>query len=215
IKKTSELIDNLLKKFEDIKLNKKYIKNVYNLNLIKKKQQLYFFHIILTDLIEKYEYNLENVKTYLYQMYKENIKKIKINSDMVNEFKKEINYINNMFDYYNSKICFLQYFNFIDKEKQLLKNDSDLYIKKYSYIYSYHKLNLLKILNEIANEIINLYISKGLYIRNYNFFNSPFFFKKYSFLNYIIDYIAKLSKNRINLNFNYLSTNAFGLSSYK
>ncbi|ETW36104.1 hypothetical protein PFTANZ_03197 [Plasmodium falciparum Tanzania (2000708)] len=201
IKKKIHNIELLLNNFKNCKLNKNINSHV-NVQEIKKKQYSYLLHIILSDLLEKYDSNLEILKNYLYQVFKENIQKIKINSDILFQFKKQINHIDQLFDYYNSKIFILP------------SNKNYQAQQKSYYIYYYYKIKLLQLLNQTANEIINYYISKGLYVKNYSF-NEFSFSKKYTLINYIITYIFNLIKNKVNINFNYLSPNAFGFSSYK
>ncbi|VEV56246.1 conserved Plasmodium protein, unknown function [Plasmodium vinckei vinckei] len=204
IKKTINKIEELLKMFETFQINQNIINNSNNFTQLKKKQYSYLLGIILTDLLERYEYNLEQIRSYLYQVYKENIKKIKISSNIIYDLKREMNSIDNLFEYYNSKISFLHYF----------KIKGNNFENKANYIYKYNKLKLLQILNETTSDIINYYISKGLYVRDY-YFNSLIFSKKFTFLNYLLEYITRHFKNKININFNYLSPNAFGFSSYK
>ncbi|CRG96120.1 conserved Plasmodium protein, unknown function [Plasmodium gallinaceum] len=203
IKRIIKDVENILNQFTSFQLNEnsEYHKNSEK---IKNRQYSYLVHIILTDLLEKYDYNLEKIKNDLYQLFKENIRKIKITSNIMHELKREINYVDKLFEFYNSKISFLDYFK---------KKNKDFEQKAY-YIYYYNKVKFLQLLNETTNEIINYYISKGLYVRNYDF-NSLMLLKKYSFFNYIIYYITNLLKNKVNFTFNYLSPNAFGFSSYK
>ncbi|SOV15344.1 conserved Plasmodium protein, unknown function [Plasmodium sp. gorilla clade G2] len=201
IKNKIHNIERLLNNFKNCQLNKN-INSHNNVQEIKKKQYSYLLHIILSDLLEKYDSNLEILKNYLYQLFKENIQRIKINSDILSQFKKQINHIDQLFDYYNSKIFLLPF----NKNYQAQQ-------KSY-YIYYYYKIKLLQLLNQTANEIINYYISKGLYVKNYSF-NAFSFSKKYTLFNYIISYIFNMIKNKVNINFNYLSPNAFGFSSYK
>ncbi|SOV77922.1 conserved Plasmodium protein, unknown function [Plasmodium sp. gorilla clade G3] len=201
IKNKIHNIEMLLNNFKNCQLNKN-INTHINVQEIKKKQYSYLLHIILSDLLEKYDSNLEILKNYLYQIFKENIQRIKINSDILFEFKKQINHIDQLFDYYNTKIFLLPF----NKNYQAQQ-------KSY-YIYYYYKIKLLQLLNQTANEIINYYISKGLYVKNYSF-NAFSFSKKYTLINYIITYIFNIIKNKVNINFNYLSPNAFGFSSYK
>ncbi|CRG99938.1 conserved Plasmodium protein, unknown function [Plasmodium relictum] len=203
IKEIINNVENLLNKFISFQLNDN-VTNQENSEKIKNKQYSYLLHIILTDLLEKYDYNLDQIKNNLYHMFKENIRKIKITSNIIHEFKREMNYVDKLFEYYNSKISLMDYFK---------KKDRNFEQKSY-YIYYYNKMKFLQLLNETTNEIINYYISKGLYVRNYDF-NSMILLKNYSFINYIIYYITNLLKNKINFNFNYLSPNAFGFSSYK
>ncbi|ETB57936.1 hypothetical protein YYC_04724 [Plasmodium yoelii 17X] len=204
IKKYMDKIEELLNMFETFQINKNLINNSTNFTQLKKKQYYYLLGIILTDLLERYEYNLEQIKNYLYQIYKENIKKIKITSNIIYDLKREIDLIDNLFEYYNSKITFLHYF----------KNKANNFENKANCIYKYNKLKLLQLLNETTSDIVNYYISKGLYVRDY-YFNSLIFSKKFTFLNYLLEYITRHFKNKININFNYLSPNAFGFSSYK
>ncbi|CAD2103547.1 hypothetical protein YYG_01687 [Plasmodium vinckei petteri] len=204
IKKTINKIEELLKMFETFQINQNIINNSNNFTQLKKKQYSYLLGIILTDLLERYEYNLEQIRSYLYQVYKDNIKKIKISSNIIYDLKREMNSIDNLFEYYNSKISFLHYF----------KIKGNNFENKANCIYKYNKLKLLQILNETTSDIINYYISKGLYVRDY-YFNSLIFSKKFTFLNYLLEYITRHFKNKININFNYLSPNAFGFSSYK
>lgn len=204
IKKSIGKIEELLKIFENFQINKNLINNSNGFTQLKKKQYSYLLGIILTDLLERYEYNLEQIRNYLYHIYKENIKKIKITSNIIYDLKREMNSIDNLFEYYNSKISFLHYF----------KIKANNFENKANCIYKYNKLKLLQILNETTSDIINYYISKGLYVRDY-YFNSLIFSKKFTFLNYLLEYITRHFKNKININFNYLSPNAFGFSSYK
>ncbi|GAW80840.1 hypothetical protein, conserved [Plasmodium gonderi] len=174
---------------------------------IKNKQYSYLVHIILTDMLEKYEHNLDSLIRYLYQKYKQQIKKIKISSNMINEFKKEIHNIDQLFDQYNLSISFIPYFKTKGREYE--------FQEKANYISYYMKMKLFQILNETTIEIVNYYISQGLYIQHYDF-NSIFLsHKKYSIFSYLLHRLAELLKNKINFTFNYLSLNAFGLSSYK
>ncbi|SPJ10819.1 conserved Plasmodium protein, unknown function [Plasmodium sp. DRC-Itaito] len=201
IKNKIHNIELLLNKFKNCQLNKN-INSHLNVQEIKKKQYSYLLYIILSDLLEKYDSNLDILKNYLYQVFKENIQRIKINSDILFEFKKQINHIDQLFDYYNSKIFILP------------SNKNYQAQQKSYYIYYYYKIKLMQLLNQTANEIINYYISKGLYVKNYSF-NAFSFSKKYTLINYLITYIFNIIKNRVNINFNYLSPNAFGFSSYK
>ncbi|SCN12590.1 conserved Plasmodium protein, unknown function [Plasmodium malariae] len=204
VNETTDEIEKLLKRFMNIQLNKKVITNSKRIEEIKKKHQSYLLHIILSDILEKYEHNMDILKSYLYQVYKENIKKIKITPNLINDFKKEINYVDNLFEDYNDKMSFRSYF----------KMKNQIFEKRAYYIYFYNKTNFLQILNETASQIINYYITKGLYVRNYDF-SSVLFAKRYSFFNYFVEYISSIFKNKINFTFNYLSPNAFGFSSYK
>ncbi|SCP04396.1 conserved Plasmodium protein, unknown function [Plasmodium ovale] len=237
IKKTINCIRVLINRYNNIKINEKNkIKNNNILiNHIKDIQKSYLLHFIYTDLLEKYEWNLEKIKNYLLYVFKENIKKVHANYspynrsssnsrysrysryspyshyshyDIMNELKKQIYFIDTIFEKYNFKLSFINYLFFKNKFKKYF------FEKKCNYIYFYYKTQLFQSINEMASDIVNFYISKGFYVRNYDL-NSFLLIKKYNLFNYIIDYLTTIFKNKINFSFNYLSPNAFGFSSYK
>ncbi|KJP86808.1 hypothetical protein AK88_03515 [Plasmodium fragile] len=198
-------IDMLLNKFLHFQLNKNIIKNEDMIEQIKKKQHSYLVHIITTDLLEKYEQFLETLIRQLYQLYRQRIKKIKITSNMINEFAKEIKKMDNLFHLYNSSLSFIHYF----------KNKGDHLQERANSIALHMEAKLLQTMNEITTEIINYYISQGVYVRNYDFTSSFLSLRTYSFFSYILQTLADMLRNRISLSFNYLSPSAFGFSSYK
>ncbi|SBT76950.1 conserved Plasmodium protein, unknown function [Plasmodium ovale] len=225
VKKTINCIEALTHKYSNIKINeKKQIKsNNILIDHIKDIQKSYLLHIIYTDLLEKYEWNLEKTKNYLLHIFKENIKKVHANYspysrhghhsrhshyDIMNELKKQIYFIDTLFEKYNHKLSFINYLFFKNKFKKFF------FEKKCNYIYFFYKAQLFQSINEMASELVNFYISKGFYVRNYDL-NSFLLIKKYNIFNYIIDYLTTIFKNKINFSFNYLSPNAFGFSSYK
>ncbi|ANQ08226.1 Uncharacterized protein PCOAH_00023830 [Plasmodium coatneyi] len=198
-------IDMLLNKFLLFQLNKKVVKDEEMIEQIRRKQHSYLVHIITTDLLEKYEHLLENLIRQLYQLYRQRIKKIKINSNMISEFSKEIKKVDHLFHLYNSSMSFVHYFN----------NKGDYFRERANSIALHMEAKLLQTMNETTTEIVNYYISQGVYVRNYDFTSSFLSLRKYSFLSYMLQTVADMLRNRISLTFNYLSPSAFGFSSYK
>ncbi|CAA9988088.1 conserved Plasmodium protein, unknown function [Plasmodium knowlesi strain H] len=198
-------IDMLISKFLHFQLNKSIVRDEKTIEQIKRKQHSYLVHIIITDLLEKYEHLLENLIRQLYQLYRQRIKKIKITSNMINEFSKEIKKMDNLFHLYNSSMSFVHYF----------KNKEDYFLQRANSIALHMQAKLLQMMNETTTEIVNYYISQGVYVRNYNFTSSFLSLRKYSFFSYMLQTVADMFKNRISLSFNYLSPSAFGFSSYK
>ncbi|CAI7720352.1 conserved Plasmodium protein, unknown function [Plasmodium vivax] len=198
-------VDLLLNKFLLFQLNKRVIQNDDAMEHIRKKQHAYLVHIILTDLLEKYEHNLETLIRHLYQLYRERIKKIKITSNIIREFTREIKNIDELFHLHNSALSFVDYF----------KNKGGHFRERANCISLQMEAKLLQTVNETATEIVNYYISQGVYVRHYEFTAGFLSLRKLSFFSYLLQKVADSLRNRISLSFNYLSPSAFGFSSYK
>ncbi|EUD65527.1 hypothetical protein C922_04033 [Plasmodium inui San Antonio 1] len=198
-------VEMLLNKFLLFQLDKRVVKNEDIIEQIRKKQHSYLVRIVLTDLLEKYEHFLETLIRQLYQSYRQRIKKIKINSNMISQFAKEIKNMDDLFHLYNSSMSFVHHF----------KNKEDYFRERANCIALHMEAKMLQTMNEITIEIINYYISQGVYVRHYDFTSSFLSLRKYSFFSYILQKIADMLRNRISLSFNYLSPSAFGFSSYK